>query len=70
MPQSKIWNALKNERLAAYFIHLELSREHKEDYMEWDKVKQGLHYRIVNKIMHFLGGGYRLIQCAYSDKAT
>lgn len=53
MPQCKISNALENKRLAAYVIHLKLNREHKEDYMEWKIVRQGLHYRIVNKIMLF-----------------
>ena len=40
-------------------MHLKLRREHKEDYMKVkeSKVKIGL-YRIVNKIMCSLDGGY------------
>lgn len=44
MPRSKILNAQKNDFAA--FMHLKL-----EDLRKWKKARQGLDYRILNKIM-------------------
>lgn len=38
-------------------MHLKLRREHKGNYMKWEKARWGLDYRIV-KIMCSLEGGY------------
>lgn len=54
MPESKILSALTNDCFAVPFIHLELRREYKEDYLKVGESKVGkslLDYRIVNKIL-------------------
>ena len=57
MPGSKISNTPQNYSFAVSFMHLKLRREHKEDTRRWQKAKQGLNYRIVNKIACSLKGG-------------
>lgn len=56
MPGNKISNAPENKRFAVSFMLLELRMVHKEDYMKWEKARQGLDYRIV-QIMCSLKGG-------------
>ena len=50
-------NAPQNNSFAASFMHLRLRRELRKITERWE-----LDYRIVNKIMCFLEGGYGLFQ--------
>lgn len=45
------------------FVHLELRRESKEDYMKVGESKVGLDYRIVQKILYSL-------ECAYASEGS
>lgn len=63
MLESKIANALENNNFATSFMLLRVWSEYKEDYMEVrKKVRRGLDYRIVNKVMCFLESSYSLYQ--------
>lgn len=59
MPRSRISNAPEKNCSAVSFIHLELRRDPEEDYkkVEESKAKQGLDYKILNKILCSLQGG-------------
>lgn len=56
---SKISNGPKNNTFIVYLIHLKLRRE---VHLRWEKVKRGLDYRRVNKMMCSLEGDYSLFQ--------
>lgn len=62
MPGIKISKAPENNSYAASSVHLKLRRELKEDYMEAGEARQGLIYRIVNKIICFFEDGYGLFE--------
>ena len=62
MPGSKISNVQENRRFAAPFLHSELRRELRKITWRWEKSKVGLDYRIVNKMMSSLEGGYGIFQ--------
>lgn len=47
IPRSRTSNVLVNDSFAVAFIHLELRRKHKEDYMKEENGK----CRVVNKII-------------------
>ena len=56
--RSKISNAPENDSPAVSFMYLTLRRECKKITWRWKKARLGLDYRIVNKIMCSLAGGY------------
>lgn len=45
-------------QFAASFMHFELRRELRKITGRWEKTRQGLDYRIIDKIICFLEGGY------------
>ena len=51
-------NALKNDSYAVSFMLLELGRGKRKLTERWEKARQRLDYRTVDKIMYFLEGGY------------
>ena len=58
LPGSKMSNAPENDSFAVSFIHVELRRDCKRDYVKVGESNVGSVYRIVNKILCFLEGGY------------
>lgn len=58
MPGSMISNALENDSYAVPFIHLDLRNWERKFTERWEKARQGLDYRTVDKIMYFLKGAY------------
>ena len=66
---SKISNVQENRRFAAPFLHSELRRELRKITWRWEKSKVGLDYRIVNKIMCSLEGGYGIFQMCVNPEA-
>lgn len=58
MPGSKLSSAFQSDSFTVYFMHLELKKEQKKDYMKVGQTGLGLGYKMVNKIMCSLEGGY------------
>ena len=66
---SKISNAPENNSFAASFMRLELRRELRKITWRCEKSKVGLDYRIVNKTMCSLEGGYGIFQMCVNPEA-